>query len=370
MRNGAEILLQCLLDHGVDVAFAYPGGATLPIHQALTRVSDRLRVILPRHEQGGGFAAIGYARSSGKVGVCFATSGPGATNLVTCLADAQRHAVPLLAITGQVARPVLGTDAFQEIPIVSVCRSITKHHYLVTRAEDIPRVVDEALHVATSGRPGPVLVDVPKDLQARRFVPDATNARSLPGYRPEAWNEVSSVEHPVHRPATGPAAIVARLWHLLRERSQLENTYLTTSIGLARSWVRGAYRFPSPRHWIDSHSLGAIGFALPAALGVQVAHPEKQVIAVDTAESFLSNVQELACAHCEKLPVKVLLIGQPSYADLSQLARGFGVTVVTAGNGDESLAGLLDTPGPLLLDATVREEAVAPRFAEALRSRE
>src|SRR3974390_771667 len=109
LQTGASILVQCLINHGVDVLFAYPGGATLPIHQALTRVKDRLRTILPRHEQGGGFAACGYARSSGKVGVCFATSGPGATNLVTCLADAQRHAVPLVAITGQVNRRVLGT---------------------------------------------------------------------------------------------------------------------------------------------------------------------------------------------------------------------------------------------------------------------
>src|SRR5262245_56814929 len=111
-RNGAEVLLDCLIRRGVDLVFAYPGGATLPIHQALTKVKDRLRTILPRHEQVGGFAASGYARSSGKIGVCFATSGPGATNLVTCLADAHREGVPLLAITGQVGHRVLGTDAF------------------------------------------------------------------------------------------------------------------------------------------------------------------------------------------------------------------------------------------------------------------
>src|SRR5947208_374020 len=116
VSNGADVLMQCLIRHGINVVFAYPGGATLPIHQALTRVKDRLRTILPRHEQGGGFAASAYARSSGKVGVCFATSGPGATNLVTCLDDAHRNAVPLVAITGQVNHKVLGTDAFQEIP--------------------------------------------------------------------------------------------------------------------------------------------------------------------------------------------------------------------------------------------------------------
>src|SRR5271170_4825662 len=168
--SGADILVQCLVNHGVDTVFAYPGGASMPIHQALTRFSDRLRTILPRHEQGGGFAAEGYARSTGKVGVCVATSGPGATNFVTCLADAKLDSVPLLAITGQVGTPVIGTDAFQETPIIEVCRGITKHHYLVTRTEEIARVFKEAFHIANTGRPGPVIIDLPKDLQLRTIV--------------------------------------------------------------------------------------------------------------------------------------------------------------------------------------------------------
>src|SRR6266446_9564555 len=170
--SGAQIMVQCLLNHGVDVLFAYPGGASMPIHQALTRFADRLRTILPRHEQGGGFAAEGYARSTGRVGVCIATSGPGATNFVTCLADAKMDSVPLLAITGQVGTHVIGTDAFQETPIVEVCRAVTKHHYLVTRTEDIARVFKEAFHIASTGRPGPVLVDVPKNVQNGMAVPD------------------------------------------------------------------------------------------------------------------------------------------------------------------------------------------------------
>src|ERR687884_2031900 len=142
--SGADVLVQCLVNHGVDVVFAYPGGASMPIHQSLTRVGDRMRTILPRHEQGGGFMAEGYARSTGKVGVCIATSGPGATNFVTCLADAKLDSVPLLAITGQVKTHVIGTDAFQETPIIEVCRAVTKHHYLVTRPEEITRVFKEA----------------------------------------------------------------------------------------------------------------------------------------------------------------------------------------------------------------------------------
>src|SRR6202790_4992197 len=143
MVSGADILVQSLVDHGVEVVFAYPGGASMPLHQALTRFEDRIRTILPRHEQGGGFAAEGYARATGKPGVVMATSGPGATNLVTCLADAKMDSTPLIAITGQVGTPVIGTDAFQETPIIEISRAITKHHSLVTRTEDIPRIVKE-----------------------------------------------------------------------------------------------------------------------------------------------------------------------------------------------------------------------------------
>src|SRR5947199_1028286 len=164
-QSGADILVQCLLNHGVDTVFAYPGGASMPIHQALTRVRDRLRTILPRHEQGGGFAAEGYARSTGRVGVCVATSGPGATNFVTCLADAKMDSTPVVAITGQVGTPVIGSDAFQETPIVEVFRAITKHHYLVMETEDLPRVIKEAFYLASTGRPGSVIVDIPKDVQ-------------------------------------------------------------------------------------------------------------------------------------------------------------------------------------------------------------
>ena len=172
LMSGADVLVECLVRQGVDTVFAYPGGASMPIHQALTRFADRLRTILPRHEQGGGFMAEGYARSTGKVGVCVATSGPGATNFVTCLADAKMDSTPIIAITGQVSTPVIGTDAFQETPIIEVCRAITKHHYLVQRTEDLPRVFKEAFYIATSGRPGPVIVDVPKDVQTRQIEPD------------------------------------------------------------------------------------------------------------------------------------------------------------------------------------------------------
>jgi acetolactate synthase-1/2/3 large subunit len=184
--SGADVVVESLIRHGVEVIFAYPGGASMPLHQALTRAQDRLRTILPRHEQGGAFAAQGYARTTGRPGVCMGTSGPGALNLVTAIADAKLDSIPLVVLTGQVGTSVIGTDAFQETPMVEVCRGITKHHYLVTDANDIARVMREAFHIATTGRPGPVLVDLPKNIQLAQVVPDYDAPMNLPGYRPES----------------------------------------------------------------------------------------------------------------------------------------------------------------------------------------
>lgn len=182
VMNGADILVKSLVDHGVELLFAYPGGASMPLHQALTRYEDKIRTILPRHEQGGAFAAQGYTRTTGKPGVVMATSGPGATNLVTAIADAKLDSIPMIAITGQVPTPVIGSDAFQETPIVEVCRGITKHHYLLTDVRDLCRVMKEAFHIATTGRPGPVLIDMPKDVQLDSCEVDWNVPMNLPGY--------------------------------------------------------------------------------------------------------------------------------------------------------------------------------------------
>jgi len=208
MLTGSDILVQSLVDHGVEVLFAYPGGASMPLHQALTRFSDRLRTILPRHEQGGAFAAQGYARTTGKPGVCMATSGPGATNLVTSIADAKLDSIPIIAITGQVTTAAIGSDAFQETPIVEVCRGITKHHYLVTDIADLPRIMKEAFHVASTGRPGPVLIDMPKDVQMDKVAVDWDVSMYLPGYqnirpphaRSEQINQIAAAVKLAKRP--------------------------------------------------------------------------------------------------------------------------------------------------------------------------
>ncbi|WP_213997688.1 acetolactate synthase 2 catalytic subunit [Arsukibacterium sp.] len=161
--NGAELVLKVLQQQGVDTIFGYPGGAIMPIYDAI--YASPVKHYLCRHEQGGAFSAIGYARSSGKVGVCLATSGPGATNLITSLADAMLDSVPLVAITGQVSQAVMGTDAFQEIDVLGLSLSVTKHSFMVRSADELAATLNEAFAIARSGRPGPVLVDIPKDVQ-------------------------------------------------------------------------------------------------------------------------------------------------------------------------------------------------------------
>jgi acetolactate synthase-1/2/3 large subunit len=579
--SGATILVQCLLNHGVEVVFAYPGGASMPIHQALTHVKSRLRTILPRHEQGGGFAAEGYARSSGKVGVCVATSGPGATNFVTCLADAKMDSVPLVAITGQVGTPVIGTDAFQETPIVEVCRAVTKHHYLVTRTEDLPRVFKEAFHIASTGRPGPVLIDVPKDVQQREIVVrDWDPPMNLPGYRPhrrasraelekvlelirgsqkpiiyagggiissnaaphlkafaqrtgipvaltllglggfpsehflclqmlgmhgtiyanyaineadlllalgvrfddrvtgkvsefakhgkivhididpseinknkaahlpifgdvrqalqdlvqmldepkrdegrgpsnekngdsslaprpsslapqfaewirqiEHWRETEPLRYADRDDAILPQYAIERLWQILRERGELDNTIVSTGVGQHQMWAAQYFHFNSPRHWLTSGGLGAMGFGLPAAIGAQAAHRGKTVIDIDGDGSFLMNIQELACAFTENLPVKVLLLNnqhlgmvvqwedrfhagnrahtylgaghdEEPYPDFVTMVKGFRCGANRISNKDDfddAVKEMLDSKGPFVLDVMVPyQEHVLP----------
>jgi len=495
--NGADILVQSLVNHGVEVIFAYPGGASMPLHQALTKFRDSIRTILPRHEQGGGFSAQGYARTTGRPGVCMATSGPGATNLVTAIADAKMDSIPLIAITGQVPTPVIGTDAFQETPIVEVCRGITKHHYLVTDVADLARVMREAFHVATTGRPGPVLVDVPKNVQISKIVPDYDEPLQLPGYRvevrrarPEQIAQVAAAIKRSKRPViyagggviaseaspelndlvrrtgipttmtlmglgafpgdealsldmlgmhgsvyanyavdqcdllialgvrfddrvTGKVAEFAKgakivhidvdpseinknkaahipiisdvkyaltelnkivekpddisAWvkqvaqwkrdepfsydrefagivpqHAIEVLSRLcaqRDTIVTVGVGQHQMWAAQHFKFRKPRTWLSSSGLGTMGFGLPAALGAQAAHPESLVIDIDGDGSFLMNVQEMATATCEKLPVKVLLLNNQHLGMVMQWEDRFH-----AGNRAHTYLGPIDNP--------------------------
>lgn len=206
MMTGAEALVESLVREGVDVVFAYPGGASMPIHQALSHES-RIRTVLPRHEQGGAFAAEGYGRVTGRVGVCISTSGPGATNMITPIADAYLDSTPLVAITAQVGSSLIGRGAFQETDVFGMTAPIVKHSYLVTQLKDIPRIVREAFHIARSGRPGPVVIDIPKDFQEGRFTPDFNVEMDIPGYRPEVDCDEMAVKAlvPLIRAARRPA---------------------------------------------------------------------------------------------------------------------------------------------------------------------
>jgi len=203
--QGSEILVAALEREGVDTIFAYPGGASMELHQALTR-SKKIRTILPRHEQGGAFAAEGYARATGRAGVCMATSGPGATNLVTGLADAYLDSIPVVAITGQVPQHMIGKGAFQETDIFGLTLPIMKHSYLVTDVNDIARIVKESFYIAQTGRPGPVIVDIPKNVQQQRAQPVFPKEVHLRGYDPAkkaddvALNEIIGLIEKSERP--------------------------------------------------------------------------------------------------------------------------------------------------------------------------
>ena len=191
--RGADIVVHCLEREGVDVVFAYPGGASMEMHQALTR-SKKIRTILPRHEQGGAFAAGGYARAAGKCGVAIATSGPGATNLVTGVADAYMDSVPMIAITGQVPRAMIGRGAFQETDVFGMSLPMVKHSYLVMDTADLPRIIQEAFYIAQTGRPGPVWIDIPKDVQQGSCVPVFPDQPSLRGYNPNLKIDAAAVQ--------------------------------------------------------------------------------------------------------------------------------------------------------------------------------
>ncbi|MDA8232630.1 MAG: acetolactate synthase 3 large subunit [Magnetospirillum sp.] len=469
--TGAEILLKALADQGVEVIFGYPGGAVLPIYDELFK-QNRLRHILVRHEQAAVHAAEGYARSTGKVGCVLVTSGPGATNTVTGLTDALMDSIPLVCITGQVPTHLIGNDAFQEADITGITRPCTKHNYLVKDPNQLSRVIHEAFHVARSGRPGPVVVDLPKDVvQARgEYQP---LAKVTPKYRPQVKGDTASIEKAVEiiaqakRPMfycgggivnSGPAAcqlltqlvrttgypitltlmglgafpasdplflgmlgmhgtyeanlamhdcdvmvnigarfddrvtgrvnafspdsykihididpssinknvvadlsIVGDAAHILEEMIAIwrakqyraderalrawwqridtwrsrnclhyenstriikpqfaiqrlyeltkdRNPYICTEVGQHQMWSAQHFRFERPNHWMTSGGLGTMGYGLPAAMGVQVAHPEALVIDIAGESSIQMNIQEMATLCQFHLPVKVFIL--------------------------------------------------------------
>ncbi|HIF08745.1 MAG TPA: acetolactate synthase 3 large subunit [Sneathiellales bacterium] len=541
--TGAEIVIKALIDQGVDVIFGYPGGAVLPLYDALFE-HNAIRHILVRHEQAAVHAAEGYARSTGKPGVVLVTSGPGATNAVTGLTDALMDSVPIVCLTGQVATHLIGSDAFQEADTVGITRACTKHNWLVKDVNDLARSMHEAFIVATGGRPGPVVVDLPKDVQlakglylepmrvqhktyrpklkgdlasireavemiaaAKRplfytgggvinsgpgavqlltdFVrmtgyPITSTLMGLGAYPasdkqflgmvgmhgkvetnyamhdcdlminvgarfddrvtgrldafspgskkihididPSSINKIVPIDVPiigdvghvledmikvwkskVHRPDADalekwwsqikewraidslkyeqaddvikPQYAIQRLYELTKDR----DVYITTEVGQHQMWAAQHYGFDKPNHWLTSGGLGTMGYGLPAAIGVQVAHPDALVIDIAGEASIQMNIQELSTAMQHRLPVKLFIINNrymgmvrqwqelmhggrysetysEALPDFVKLAEAFGATglrVEKPGDVDDVIKKMLAAEGPVIVDVVV-----------------
>jgi acetolactate synthase-1/2/3 large subunit len=293
---GRDILVEALERAGVEVIFAYPGGASMEIHQSLTK--SKIRTILPRHEQGGSFAAEGYARATGKAGVCMGTSGPGATNLVTAIADAYMDSCPLVAITGQVNQNMIGRGAFQETDIIGVTLPIVKHSYLVTDINDIPRIVAEAFYLAESGRPGPVVIDIPKNVQQAKTQPVWPTLeqikKGLRGYnQPElradevALNEIMGLIEKAERPVlyVGGGIITSGAAAELKKFAEATNIPVTTTL-------MGIGGFPETHplslRWLGMHGAAFANWAVNGEYKQRTNPAEPMVKLKDGADLLLA----------------------------------------------------------------------------------
>jgi len=542
--TGAQMVIRALLDQGVDAVFGYPGGAVLPIYDEIFK-QNQLRHFLVRHEQGAVHSAEGYARSTGKVGVVLVTSGPGATNAVTGLTDALMDSIPIICLTGQVPTHLIGNDAFQEADTTGITRPCTKHNYLIKSADDVGRIMHEAFYVARSGRPGPVVIDIPKDVQFNTGTyvgPDQVRHRS---YRPQVEPSDGTIERAVEMmaeakrpifyvgggvinsgprasealtrlvratgfpctqtlmglgafPASDPQSVgmlgmhgmyeanlamhhcdllinigarfddrvtgrldafapnsrkihvdidpssinknvrvdlgiigdagtvveamlarwketrsvadqkalktwwqqidewrgrdclrykpsdtiikpqyaLERLHALTKDREQV---YITTEVGQHQMWAAQFLKFEKPNRWMTSGGLGTMGYGLPAAIGVQVAHPDALVVDVAGEASILMNIQELSTAVQYKLPVKVFILNNQwmgmvrqwqelqhgsrysesytaSLPDFIKLAEAFGLVGLRADHPsqvDDVIREMIETDRPVVVDMRV-----------------
>ena len=292
VMQGSEILVACLEREGVDTIFAYPGGASMEFHQALTK-SKKIRTILPRHEQGGAFAAEGYARATGKAGVCMATSGPGATNLVTGIADAYMDSIPLVAITGQVPQSMIGKGGFQETDFFGMTLPVVKHSYLVTDVNDIPRVIKEAFHIAQTGRPGPVVVDVPKNIQQAKTQPVFPKEIHLRGYNPDprasdlSLNEIIGLIEKAERPVlyVGGGIISGNASEELRQFVEATQIPVTSTIMGCGSFPE---THPLSLRWLGMHGTAYANWAVSGEFAPKADPAEQPKKIVEGADLLLA----------------------------------------------------------------------------------
>ena len=264
--SGSEAVVRCLLAEGVDVLYGYPGGAIMPVYDELYKYQDKIHHVLTRHEQGATHAAQGYARISGKVGVAIATSGPGATNLITGIADAQIDSTPMVCITGQVASHLLGTDAFQETDIISISTPVTKWNCQVTKASEIPKVMAKAFYIAQSGRPGPVLVDITKDAQFEEFDFQYKKCKNIRSYSPIPITEKSSVEAAANLINAAKKPMIIWGQGIILGGAEEEFKAVIEKAGIPSAWtIMGASALPTA-HCLNIGMVGMHGNYAPNVL--------------------------------------------------------------------------------------------------------
>lgn len=374
--SGSEMLMRCLLLEGVECVFGYPGGAVLYIYDAIRDYDDRFKHMLARHEQGAIHAADGYARASGKTGVCIATSGPGATNLITGIAVAHRDHIPLVVITGNVALGLKGTDAFQEADIIGMTLPITKHSYYVTDAADIPDTVNRAFRIAEAGQQGPVLVDVPKDISAQKKVFRYRERQEASRYAPvEGARAVQAApSQGLLDPDTSQAAIehdggsqmTEAVWRLIR------NTLPADAIVTAderRFHAQLALREWPARSLICPVGMEAPGYSLPAAIGAGLAHPGRMVVSINGEGGLQMNAQELAVCSINGIPLKIVVFKETDSAgaaspDFVKLADAYGIKGLRAERLEEAepvWMRAMQESGPVLVEFALERSRTLER---------
>jgi len=264
--SGSEAIVRCLLEEGVDILYGYPGGAIMPVYDELFKYKDKLHHVLTRHEQGATHAAQGYARISGKVGVAMATSGPGATNLITGIADAQIDSTPMVCITGQVPSNLLGSDAFQETDIIGISTPVTKWNHQVTKASEIPEVIAKAFYIAKSGRPGPVLVDITKDAQFEEFDFKYEKCKGIRSYIPVPKTDNNAVKAAAELINNAKKPLIVWGQGVILGEAEEEFKAVIEKAGIPSAWtILGASAIPSS-HPLNVGMVGMHGNYAPNKL--------------------------------------------------------------------------------------------------------